>query len=114
MASKEGQAKVVEFLLDNQVQFTFNKDGLSFIDLAIIYKQRPVLRAIIAHERWQEALDLKSKPYKTPFIGIIQMCSEMTYLVLERCVTRTTSCANDTFNPSVRIFTIFEITHIVI
>jgi hypothetical protein len=109
MASKEGHAKVIEFLLDNQVQFKFNKDELSFIDLAIIYKQRSVLRAIIAHQRWQEALDLTSKPFKTPLIGIIQMCSKMTYLVLERCVTKSTNGVNATLHPSVRCFVIFKI-----
>lgn len=38
--------------------------------------------------RWEEALNLSSHEFKTPFIGIIQMSSEVTQAVMERCVTR--------------------------
>jgi len=37
---------------------------------------------------WQEALDLTSVDYKTPFIGIIQTSSEVTQAIMERCITK--------------------------
>ena len=40
------------------------------------------------NKRWQEALDLSSIEYKTPFIGIIQTSSEVTQAIMERCITK--------------------------
>jgi hypothetical protein len=40
------------------------------------------------NQRWQEALDLTSVEYKTPFIGIIQTSSEVTQAIMERCITK--------------------------
>lgn len=88
MASQEGHPSPIQFLLDCGVEFKENKDQLTFVDLAIKYKQQAGLMAIIRHERWEEALNLPSKEYKTPFIGIIQMSSEVTQAVMERCVTK--------------------------
>jgi hypothetical protein len=38
--------------LDSQASFTFNNDGLSFLDIAIKNKNEEVLIAIISHERY--------------------------------------------------------------
>lgn len=78
----------MQFLLDNGASFTKNKSELTFIDLAIRSKHQSVLMLIIAHERWQEALDLSSTLYKAPFLGIIELSSEVTTTVLERCITK--------------------------
>lgn len=88
LASQEGHANVIKFLLNCNVEFKENKDHLTFIDLAIKNKQQAALMAIISHERWEEALDLTSTEFKTPFIGIIQMSSEVTQAIMERCITR--------------------------
>jgi hypothetical protein len=88
LAAQGGQANVVEFLLDYDARFKTNKENLTFIDLAIKYKQQTVLMAVIAHDRWEEALDLNSVLYKTPFMGIIQMWSDVTQAVMERCVNK--------------------------
>ena len=45
--------------------------------------------------RWEEALDLNSNEYETPFIGIIQFSSEITQAVLERCITDINSDKNE-------------------
>ncbi len=86
MAAQAGQANVVEFLLDYDAKFKVNKETLTFIDLAIKFKQQKVLMAVIAHDRWEETLDLNSTLFKTPFMGIIQMWSDVTQAVMERCV----------------------------
>lgn len=88
LSSIEGYPNVVQFLLDFGIEFKYNKEGLSFIDLAIRYKQQACLMAVINHDRWEEALKLSSKEYKTPFVGIIQLSSEVTQAVMERCVTK--------------------------
>ncbi|CAF0715061.1 unnamed protein product [Brachionus calyciflorus] len=88
LACQEGHPNVIQFLLDLGIEFKYNKEGLSFIDLAINYKQQGSLMAIISHDRWEEALNLKSNEYKTPFVGIIQLSSEVTQAVMERCVTK--------------------------
>lgn len=88
MSSQSGYHIAVRLLLDLGAIFKYNKDGLSFIDLAIKNKQQGSLTTIINHDRWEEALKLKSKEYKTPFVGIIQLSSELTQSILERCVTK--------------------------
>lgn len=88
MACQSGYQNATRLLLDLGILFKYNKDGLSFIDLAIKNKQQGSLIAIINHDRWEEALKLKSKEYKTPFVGIIQLSSELTQSILERCVTK--------------------------
>ena len=40
------------------------------------------------YKRWEEALDTESVEYKTPFIGIIKMSSDVCKAVMERCVDR--------------------------
>lgn len=50
---------------------------------------------LLTNLRWEEALDLKSTEYKTPFMGIIQLSSEITRAVMDRCVTRTAAPADD-------------------
>lgn len=88
MACQSGYSNAIRSLLDLGIEFKYNKESLSFIDLAIKHKQLGSLTAIINHERWEEALKLKSKEYKTPFVGIIQLSSELTQAILERCVTK--------------------------
>jgi hypothetical protein len=87
LAAQEGHPSVLQFLLDSGAEFKKNKDDYYFIELAIKKKQNEALMAIISHDRWEEALDLDSKEFKTPFIGIIKMSSEITQAVMERCVT---------------------------
>lgn len=88
LACQSGYPNAIRSLLDLGAELKYNKDSLSFIDLAIKHKQQGSLIAIINHERWEEALKLKSKEYKTPFVGIIQLSSEVTQAILERCVTK--------------------------
>ena len=68
-----------------------NYDKNTFIDVAIKAKQHSVLMTIISHDRWEEALDLSSNEFKTPFIGIIQNWSDVTQAVMSRCVTNIAS-----------------------
>ena len=39
--------------------------------------------------RWEESLDCESVEYKTPFIGIIKMSSDVCKAVMDRCVNKT-------------------------
>jgi hypothetical protein len=108
LASQAGQASVVGFLLDYEAKFNINRENMTFVDLAIQFKQQKVLFTAIAHDRWEEMLDLSSFLYKTPFLGIIQMCPQVTHAVLERCVTRIYSYEKDDKKFSV-IITSFQI-----
>lgn len=50
-AASEGHAECVDFLLSNSAQFLLNSDNHTFLDLAIMKKQKHVCLAVIAHER---------------------------------------------------------------
>ena len=116
LASENNREHVVQYLLDSGAEFLFNNDKMSFFDIAIKNKHQEVLMAILTNQRfincvmryipltwywllinlrWEEALDLKSTEYKTPFMGIIQLSSEITRAVMDRCVTRTAAPAGD-------------------
>jgi hypothetical protein len=37
--------------------------------------------------RWKEALDLKSKKYQTPLLGLIEHLPECVPILFDRCIT---------------------------
>lgn len=88
IAARKGHAKAVDFLLTNNAKFDKNDKCLTFIDQAIIHQQKEVLLTIIAHKRWQEALDLDSQQFKKPILGLIEFSEEITQAVLDRCITK--------------------------
>lgn len=110
LAAQEGHSNVIEYLLTSGAEFKINKQQQTFMDMAIKHKQQTALMTVLTHERyennsptclsrvektknfgqtrWEEAMDLHSVEYKTPFIGIIQMSSEVAQAVMERCVTK--------------------------
>lgn len=88
IAARMGHLKIVDYLLSNNAKLDKNENGLTFIDQAIIHRNKQVLMTIIAHKRWQEALDLDSNQFKTPFLGLIEYSSDVTQTVLDRCIAK--------------------------
>ena len=88
MASKNGYKEVIKLLLNFNALLKKNNKGLTFIDFAIKHKRIEAIKTIIAHSRWAEVMDLDSVLYKTPFIGIIQISSELGKMVMDRCIIK--------------------------
>jgi hypothetical protein len=88
LASEAGHASTIEYLMDTNIEFKFNNQKQSFIDLAIKNKRDNALFTIIANKRWEEVFSLTSFEYKTPLMGIIQISSDITRALLDRCVVR--------------------------
>ena len=55
-AAAAGHVECVDLLLSKSAQFLVNIEGETFLDLAIIQKQKDVCLTIIAHDRWEMTL----------------------------------------------------------
>ncbi|CAF4540096.1 unnamed protein product, partial [Rotaria sp. Silwood2] len=87
LAAAAGYVDCVDLLLSKSATFLTNTDGETFFDLAIIQKQKDICLTIIAHDRWKEALDLKSLKYQTPLLGLIEHLPECVPVLFDRCIT---------------------------
>ncbi|CAF1093211.1 unnamed protein product [Rotaria sordida] len=87
LAASAGYVDCVDLLLSKSAKFLINIDGETFFDLAIIQKQKDICLTIIAHDRWKEALDLKSLKYQTPLLGLIEHLPECVPVLFDRCIT---------------------------
>ncbi|CAF0829944.1 unnamed protein product [Didymodactylos carnosus] len=82
-AACNGHVDTVVLLLSNNCDFVTNNNNETFFDMAIQKKQREVCLAIIAHERWQEALNLSSSIYRTPLLGLIENLPECVQMMVK-------------------------------
>ncbi|CAF3710341.1 unnamed protein product [Rotaria sp. Silwood1] len=87
LAAAGGYVDCVDLLLSKSATFLTNTDGETFFDLAILQKQKDICLTIIAHDRWKEALDLKSLKYQTPLLGLIEHLPECVPVLFDRCIT---------------------------
>ncbi|CAF0765651.1 unnamed protein product [Adineta steineri] len=87
LAAAAGYVDCVDLLVSKSAQFLTNTDGETFVDLAISRKQKDVCLTLIAHDRWKEALDLKSTKYQTPLLGLIEHLPECVPVLFDRCIT---------------------------
>ncbi|CAF4381737.1 unnamed protein product [Rotaria socialis] len=87
LAAAAGFAECVDLLLSKSAKILTNLDGETFFDLAIMKKQKDVCLTIITHDRWKEALDLKSTKYQTPLLGLIEHLPECVPVLFDRCIS---------------------------
>ncbi|CAF0983219.1 unnamed protein product [Adineta ricciae] len=87
LAAAAGYVDGVDLLMTKSAQFLTNTDGETFLDLAIQRKQKEVCLTIIAHDRWKEALDLESRKYQKPLLGLIEHLPECAPILFDRCIT---------------------------
>lgn len=104
LAAKNGHSQVINILLNYGAHFDYNNMGLTFVDLAIENKHVGALETIVSHKRWMEAMNLRSLPYKTPFIGMIQISSELAKMLMDKCITRRPVIGGNATDTSVRVF----------
>jgi len=88
LASKYDHEHIVKILLDIGALFTYNNQGLSFIDVAIKDKKIGVIEKALEHDRWEDILSLSSPSFQTPFIGIIKTSPHLVKMVMDRCVIK--------------------------
>ncbi|XP_048762327.2 transient receptor potential cation channel subfamily A member 1-like isoform X2 [Ostrea edulis] len=87
IASRAGQAKVIELLLSLGAKITNNVEEKSFIDIAIENRQTSVAQTAVKHARWSEVLHTCSETYGCPMHGLIQHLPDVCMTILDRCVT---------------------------
>ena len=72
-----GHGAVVTLLLSDGANISMNREGSTFLDLALQKHHKHVCLAAIEHERWREVLAAPSLHYPTEFFGIIEEMPEI-------------------------------------
>ena len=67
-----GHEAVVALLLSDGANISMNREGSTFLDLALQKHHKHVCLTAIEHERWREVLAAPSLHYPTEFFGIIE------------------------------------------
>ena len=88
LAAKNGHAGAVQFCLDIGVSISHNKEGESFLDIAIAKGHEQIVLAAVNHTRWQWCLDLHSPNCNPPMVALIEKLPKAAIAVLDRCLDK--------------------------
>ena len=88
LAAKNGHTGAVQFCLDIGVSISHNKEGESFLDIAIAKGQEQIVLAAVNHSRWQWCLDLHSPKCNSPMVALIEKLPKAAIAVLDRCLDK--------------------------
>uniref|UniRef100_UPI00358ED4B9 transient receptor potential cation channel subfamily A member 1 n=1 Tax=Myxine glutinosa TaxID=7769 RepID=UPI00358ED4B9 len=88
LAAMEGHVRAVQLLMDKGCKFILNRDGCSFLHVAIFHDRQDVAIAIIHHRRWTESMEIfdcsrKGGPIT---LELIKHMPDVTRLLLDRCL----------------------------
>ena len=72
-----GHGPVVALLLSDGANISMNREGSTFLDLALQKHHKHVCLAAIEHERWREVLAAPSLHYPTEFFAIVEEMPEI-------------------------------------
>uniref|UniRef100_A0A8C4QZE1 Transient receptor potential cation channel, subfamily A, member 1a n=2 Tax=Eptatretus burgeri TaxID=7764 RepID=A0A8C4QZE1_EPTBU len=90
LAAREGHVRAVQLLMDKGCKILMNRDGCSFLHVAIFHDRQDVAIAIIQHARWTESMEVfdcfrKGGPI---ILELIKHMPDVTRLLLDRCLER--------------------------
>lgn len=86
LAARNGHTGAVQFCLDIGVSVTHNKEGESFLDIAIASGHEQIVLVAVNHTRWQWCLDLHSPNCDPPMVALIEKLPKAAIAVLDRCL----------------------------
>ena len=88
LAAKNGHTGAVQLCLDIGVSISHNKEGESFLDIAIAKGHEQIVLAAVNHTRWQWCLDLHSPKCNPPMVALIEKLPKAAIAVLDRCLDK--------------------------
>ncbi|KAI0228465.1 hypothetical protein LSAT2_021079, partial [Lamellibrachia satsuma] len=84
VAAEAGHTNVVTLLMSRRSLFLPDNDGRYFLDLAIRSLHRNTCVAVVAHERWREAMNSCSENHSCPIVGFIKHMPDVCLMVLDK------------------------------
>ncbi|XP_041357845.1 transient receptor potential cation channel subfamily A member 1-like [Gigantopelta aegis] len=85
VAAQNGRSTAVTLLLTLGAVITKNNDDRSFFDYLLENQQADAALAVVAHDRWEDVMNICSGPYGCPMLGLITQLPEVCMAVLDRC-----------------------------
>ena len=86
VAAMSGHGPVVALLLSDGASISMDRDGSTFLDLALQKHHKHVCLTAIEHERWREVLAAPTLHYPSEFFGIVEEMPEIAKVGILSCI----------------------------